>query len=90
MVGSDPADAGDWTYIDLMVNTYGFDRTFLNAVDLDNQKIFAPHCLIFTVWDEHGQPVGFAAPRTGGRGDSEVWQRFAGSERKTRRRPGHR
>ena len=44
-----------------MTKTYGFDRQFLKNVDLDNKRIFSPDNLVFTVCDEHGQPVGFAA-----------------------------
>jgi len=49
------------SFLDKMTKTYGFDRAFLRQVDLDNKKMFNPDCLLFTVCDEHGQPVGFAS-----------------------------
>ena len=48
-------------FLQKMTKVYGFDRQFLKNVDLDNKRIFAPTNLIFTVCDENGQPVGFAA-----------------------------
>jgi hypothetical protein len=39
----------------------GYSRPFLHEIDLDNPRIFAPHCLIFAVKDEHGNTVGFSA-----------------------------
>jgi archaellum biogenesis ATPase FlaH len=39
----------------------GYSRAFLHEIDLDNPRIFAPHCLIFAVKDEHGNTVGFSA-----------------------------
>src|ERR1017187_1196237 len=48
-------------YLEQMTKTFGFNRQFLRNVDLDNKRIFSPDCLIFTVCDEHGQAVGFAA-----------------------------
>jgi DNA primase len=50
----------DW-FLTQMTKTYGFDRQFLRNVDLDNKLMFNSECLIFTVCDEHGSPVGFAA-----------------------------
>ena len=41
--------------------TLGYDAKFLAKVDLDNKMIFNNHSLIFTVKDEWGHPVGFAA-----------------------------
>jgi len=43
------------------MKTLGFSAKFLDEIDLGNDKIFAPSNLIFTVCDEHGRPVGFAA-----------------------------
>lgn len=47
----------------------GFSAKFLDQVDLGKRgtgtglpsPIFQPNCLIFTICDEHGRPVGFAA-----------------------------
>jgi DNA primase len=39
----------------------GFKKDFLHTVDLDNKKLFSPTNLIYTVKDEWGRPVGFAA-----------------------------
>jgi DNA primase len=49
------------SYLGRMVNVYGYDRSFLRAVDLTNRLIFHPDHLIYTVKDEYGQPVGFAS-----------------------------
>lgn len=39
----------------------GFAAGFLDDIDLGRKDIFAPGRLIFTVKDEYGRPVGFAA-----------------------------
>ena len=39
----------------------GYEADFLNQVDLDNKGIFNEHSIIFTIKDEFGNPVGFAA-----------------------------
>lgn len=39
----------------------GFSAKFLDEIDLGNDKIFSPDNLIFTVHDDNGRPVGFAA-----------------------------
>lgn len=43
------------------MKSYGFSARFLDEIDLGNEKIFSPENLIFTVHDENGRPVGFAA-----------------------------
>jgi replicative DNA helicase len=43
------------------MKSYGFAGKFLDDIDLGNEKIFNPNNLIFTVHDEYGKPVGFAA-----------------------------
>jgi len=48
-------------FMEQMTKTFGFNRQFLRNVDLDNKRMFNADCLIFTVCDEHGQPVGFAS-----------------------------
>ena len=39
----------------------GFSATFLDDVDLGRKELFDTYCLIFTIKDEHGRPVGFAS-----------------------------
>lgn len=39
----------------------GFSAKFLDDVDLSNKIIFSPHNLLFTICDDYGRPVGFAA-----------------------------
>jgi len=39
----------------------GFTARFLDDIDLSNKYIFSPDNLIFTVCDDYGRPVGFAA-----------------------------
>lgn len=39
----------------------GFSASFLDDVDLGRKEIFSPQHLIFTIKDEVGRPVGFAA-----------------------------
>ena len=39
----------------------GFSQKFLGDVDLNRETIFGPNCLIFTIRDEYGSPVGFAS-----------------------------
>jgi DNA primase len=48
-------------YVRQMVSQHKVDKAFMAQVDLDNQAIFNPNSLIFTIKDEHGNPVGFAA-----------------------------
>ena len=40
---------------------FGFDDTFLDETDLQRPDIFGPDRLIFTIQDDRGRPVGFAA-----------------------------
>ena len=47
-------------YLKAMVAA-GYTREFLRQIDLDNPRIFSPHCLIYSVKDEHGRTVGFSA-----------------------------
>lgn len=39
----------------------GFSARFLDEIDLNNKYIFSPDNLIFTICDDFGRPVGFAA-----------------------------
>lgn len=39
----------------------GFSARFLDDIDLGNKSIFSPSNLLFTVCDDYGRPVGFAA-----------------------------
>ena len=48
-------------YIDKMVNFYKHTPEFLAKYDLDNKQIFNENNIIYTIKDEHGSPVGFAA-----------------------------
>ena len=48
-------------YIHRMTASYGHKREFLKDVDLDRKSLFNENNLIYTVKDEHGSPVGFAA-----------------------------
>ena len=48
-------------YLHKMTVTYGHKREFLKEVDLDRKGLFNENNLIYTVKDEHGSPVGFAA-----------------------------
>lgn len=59
----------------------GFSATFLDDVDLGRKDIFSPGHLIFTVKDESGRPVGFAARDlawTKGEGPKYVNQKTTG------------
>lgn len=47
-------------FIDYMVSK-GYDESFLKDSDLNRSDIFNANCLIFTICDEYGHPVGFAA-----------------------------
>lgn len=51
----------DFTEFRQTMKNYGFSAKFLDDVDLGNDKIFSPNNLIFTVHDDNGRPVGFAA-----------------------------
>ena len=48
-------------YVHRMTVSYGHKREFLKDVDLDRKSLFNENNLIYTVKDEHGSPVGFAA-----------------------------
>jgi DNA primase len=47
-------------YCEKMTKQYGHKMEFLDAIDLTRKGIFNADCIIFTVKDEHGSPVGFA------------------------------
>lgn len=38
-----------------------WEVSFLQGIDLDRQDMFNEDCLIFTIKDEHGRPVGFSS-----------------------------
>ena len=44
-----------------MTQNYKHKTEFLDEIDLTRKSIFQPDAIIFTVKDEHGAPVGFAA-----------------------------
>lgn len=46
-------------YVDRMTHHYGHSEDFLKKVDLCNPRIFNENCLIYTIRDENGAPVGF-------------------------------
>ena len=48
-------------YMHRMTSSYGHKKAFLRDVDLDRKSLFNENNLIYTVKDEHGSPVGFAA-----------------------------
>lgn len=48
-------------FLSKLMKQGNYTKQFLHDVDLDNKNIFSPHCLIYTVRDEKGYPVGFAA-----------------------------
>lgn len=48
-------------YIQRMTQNYKHKLEFLDEIDLTRKSIFQPEAIIFTVKDEHGAPVGFAA-----------------------------
>lgn len=48
-------------FISRMIKNYKHKLEFLEAVDLTRKSIFNPDSVIFTVKDENGSPVGFAA-----------------------------
>jgi DNA primase len=51
----------DYEKMRSVLKTAGYSARFLDEVDLSNRNIFSPDNLIFTVCDDHGRPVGFAA-----------------------------
>src|ERR1039458_10438133 len=60
-------------YMDRMVKQYGHPVKFLQSVDLANDKLFNPNNLIFTVCDELGAPLGFAARKLNYEADTEAF-----------------
>jgi len=61
------------------LKSLGFTAKFLDDVDLGRKDIFAPGHLIYTIKDEHGRPVGFAARNlTGDAGPKYVNQKTTG------------
>ena len=76
-------------YIHRMTSSYGHKKDFLRDVDLDRKSLFNENNLIYTVKDEHGSPVGFAArdlrfeekQATYDKAVAELAQKFAGDEK---------
>jgi hypothetical protein len=66
-------------YIYRMTVSYGHKKEFLRNVDLDRKSLFNDNNIIYTVKDEHGSPVGFAA--------RSALRREAGPRMKSRSRP---
>jgi DNA primase catalytic core len=60
------------------LKTLGFSAKFLDDVDLNRKDIFSPGHLIYTVKDEHGKPVGFAAKNLTDIGPKYVNQKTTG------------
>jgi len=56
----------------------GFSAKFIDDVDLGRKDIFSPGHLIFTIKDEYGRPVGFAARNLGEEGPKYVNQKTTG------------
>jgi len=54
----------------------GFQAGFLNDVDLSRKDIFGPDNIIYTVKDEVGRPVGFAARNLKYTGDKEHGSKY--------------
>ena len=50
----------DW-YMHLMTVQNGYSRELMRELGLDDRRIFNENCLIYTVKDEKGNAVGFAA-----------------------------
>jgi len=48
-------------YMHQMTVSYGHKKEFLKDIDLDRRALFNENNIIYTVKDEHGSPVGFAA-----------------------------
>src|ERR1035437_4326542 len=44
-----------------MTEDHGHSPEFLKSINLDAKGIFSPHCLIYTIRDEHGSPIAFSA-----------------------------
>src|ERR1017187_4526074 len=61
------------TYMDRMVKQYGHPVKFLQSVDLANDKLFSQNNLIFTVCDELGSPLGFAARKLNYETDTQAF-----------------
>ncbi len=68
----------DPTHFRNHLKAIGFSATFLDDVDLGRKDIFAPGHLIFTIKDESGRPVGFAARSLSGEGPKYVNQKTTG------------
>lgn len=49
----------DW-YADQMQRVHGYDAMFLKKIGLLEPTIFCDNTLVYTLKDEHGQPVGFS------------------------------
>ncbi len=43
------------------MEAYGHSLEFLKSIDLDNWRIFGDHTLVYTIKDEAGNPIAFAA-----------------------------
>lgn len=51
----------DFSVFRTYLKSLGYSATFLDDIDLGRKDLFGPGHLIFTVKDESGRPVGFAA-----------------------------
>lgn len=63
------------------MKSLGYSVSFLKDVDLDRKDLFSKNHMIFTVKDEHGRPVGFAARDlewTKGKGGKYINQKTTG------------
>jgi len=54
----------------------GFAASFLDDVDLSRREIFGEDCLIFSIRDERGRPVGFASRNLKFNGDKQNGSKY--------------
>lgn len=59
-LGIGGVESREWL-INLLVNQHGYTHEFLEQTGFDDKSLFRPECLIYTIKDETGNPVGFGA-----------------------------
>lgn len=62
-------------YRDRMIKTFGHSADLLKSIDLLDTRIFNPDNLIYTIKDERGRPVGFAARNLMFEEQEEEWEK---------------
>jgi DNA primase catalytic core len=67
---------GNRTAFRAHLKTAGFPASFLNDVDLSREDIFGEDRVIFTIKDEGGRPVGFAARNLNFNGKKESGSKY--------------